>query len=91
MDIIDKLYRLGERLRDPQGYLGQDSMLCQQAAEHIRGQERHIKELKSRLSEQRTQQRIASALEQAAMYGWGHVSGENLLDDAPAQPVGGDS
>lgn len=90
MDISSRLNQLAERLRDSDPHMTGHGLLCRQAAQHINNQERYIRELKRRLAEQHTQKRMAVALEQAAMHGWGNVAGESLLDDAPAPPVEGD-
>lgn len=68
-----QLLELAERLRDKNGLLSEDSILCVSCANLLI-------ELQDRV-QVTAMDRIAVAIEQAAMHGWGNVPGDKLLPD----------
>jgi hypothetical protein len=85
--IHDELYCVSENLRRANnGDLGADAMSVLNARDHILNQESYIQRLKAQVAELEAEQgipmsvrRIARAVEQAAMRGWGNVNSENLV------------
>jgi hypothetical protein len=73
-DTVVRLIRLAQALRDERHELSNESLTCQNAATELQTLRQRVSELEGRPP----LNRIATALEKAAIHGWGRVDPQTL-------------
>jgi len=77
-DSVVLLNRLAQDLRNERGELSAESFLCLNCAVELQTARSRIEAWEQKLNAEDSLKRIAIALEQAALWGWGNVRGDDL-------------